>query len=342
MFDKIAMALQNGLPFCSYRKPNDTVVTGVFQQDKTLVPADDFTGSGFVFAPFNKTSDAILIRPDEFLTVDVTPEITIENKPDEVSEEGKQNHLELVEKGIMEIKKGNLNKVVLSRKIEVETTKTPIALFQNMLAQYPTAFCYLFHHPKVGIWCGATPETLMAIDHGKLRTMSLAATMPVVGNSDPQWGAKEREEQQMVSDYIESNLLPLTESLQISQAKSVKAGSLWHLRSDVTGEMAEGITLSNVLHALHPTPAVCGIPKAPAMEFILNNEGYDRSFYTGFLGELNLKTQGEATFFVNLRCMELIGNKAHIFVGGGITEASDPESEWTETQNKSRTMLNIL
>lgn len=342
MFDKIAAALQKGLPFCSYRKPNDTIVNGVFQQDKTLIPAADFTGRGFVFAPFNKTSRALLIRPDEFLSVDVKPEWAIESNQIEVSNEGKDNHLELVEKGISEIKQGKLKKVVLSRKIEVETAKTPIELFQNLLTQYPSAFCYLFHHPKVGMWCGATPETLVAVDHGKLRTMSLAATMPVVLNTDPQWGDKEREEQQMVSDYIESNLKGLTTSLEIGKAKTVKAGSLWHLRSDVTGNMAQGITLAKVLHALHPTPAVCGIPAVLAQEFILNNERYDRSFYTGFLGELNLREHGESTFFVNLRCMELIGDKAHIFVGGGITEASDPESEWIETQNKSRTMLNIL
>lgn len=342
MFDKIAMALQKGLPFCTYRKPNESFVSGIFQHDKTLVHANDFSGRGFVFAPFNNLSEAVLIRPDEHLSAEVVSKKTTGQGQVLLSEQGKEAHLELVKKGIREIQDGTLNKVVLSRNIEVRTTKTPMALFQNMLAQYPTAFCYLFHHPKVGIWCGATPETLVAIDQGKLQTMSLAATMSVEGHGEPQWGAKEKEEQQMVSDYIQSKLKGLTTNLEMGRARSVRAGNLWHLRSDVGAVMADGVTLTDILDALHPTPAVCGIPTTNAMEFIRRNENYDRSFYTGFMGELNLQGQGKSTFFVNLRCMELKGDMAYIFVGGGITEASDPESEWTETQNKSRTMLNIL
>ena len=77
-------------------------------------------------------------------------------------------------------------------------------------------------------------------------------------------------------------------------------------------------------------------------EFILSNETYDREFYTGFLGELNYKKDNATNLFVNLRCLKLENLNAAVFVGGGITAGSNAESEWKETQAKSRTMLNLL
>ena len=342
MFDRIETSLKSGLPFSVYRKPKESTLTGVFQKDDNLHHTTDFKEKGFVFAPFSSENGAVLIQPDELLKVDFPASGRIGTSTVSVSESGKEDHLDLVEKGIQEIKQGNLKKVVLSRKIEVGATKSPLEVFDNLLNSYPNAFCYLFHHPKVGTWCGATPETLVKIKNGTLQTMSLAATLPFVEDEEPNWGNKEVEEQKMVSDYIQDKLGALVENLEIGEAKSVRAGNLWHLRSKVKGNILSSVGLSKIIDALHPTPAVCGIPTKDAKEFILQNENYQRTFYTGFLGEVNLQNDGETTLFVNLRCMELKSGSASIFVGGGITEASVPESEWLETQNKSRTMLNIL
>ncbi|MEM6517510.1 MAG: chorismate-binding protein, partial [Bacteroidota bacterium] len=112
---------------------------------------------------------------------------------------------------------------------------------------------------------------------------------------------------------------------------------------------------------LHPTPAVCGFPKLDAKQFILENENYNRQYYTGFLGELNFKNRRtrntnrrnvensaygsfrlESDLFVNLRCMQIIKNEAHIYVGGGVTRDSTPEKEWEETTNKAATMMDVL
>jgi isochorismate synthase len=98
--------------------------------------------------------------------------------------------------------------------------------------------------------------------------------------------------------------------------------------------------------ALHPTSAVCGLPKKEAKEFILQNEGYNREYYSGFLGELNIdfvtfKTL-QTDLFVNLRCMKIIKNKASLFVGCGITKESNPLDEYMETVNKSMTMKKII
>ncbi|MEE1963277.1 chorismate-binding protein [Allomuricauda taeanensis] len=341
LFDNVENQLKKDLPFAIYRKPQQEELVGVFQADNELW-STDFKDKGFVFAPFDLSKGAVLIRPDE--TVKVTHSFLKKLDRAEValSEEGKKDHMTLVEKGIQEIGKGNLKKVVLSRKMEVSLGKSPLAIFDDLSQQYPNAFCYLFHHPEVGTWCGATPETLVKIKGGELWTMSLAATLPYEGNENPQWGSKEIEEQNMVSDYIREKLHHSMERLEIDEAKSIRAGNLWHLRSEVRGKMRPETDIQKVITTLHPTPAVCGIPTQDAMDFIMGNENYERTFYTGFLGELNLFAQNDISLFVNLRCMELNGDKATIFVGGGITSASNPLDEWIETQNKSKTMLGIL
>jgi isochorismate synthase len=98
--------------------------------------------------------------------------------------------------------------------------------------------------------------------------------------------------------------------------------------------------LKDLVTALHPTHAVCGLPKNTAQQFILENESYLRTNYSGFLGELNMHNSSQ--LFVNLRCMQIINNCAEIFVGGGITNESVPEKEFEETVSKSQIMKNIL
>ncbi|MDC6364486.1 MULTISPECIES: isochorismate synthase [Flavobacteriaceae] len=334
--------MKKKLPFSVYRKPGEEQITGLFQSDDKLYATITFEERGFVFAPFSSKSEAVLIHPDEILTTTFLEQESTSKITSTVSDEGKFDHLELVKSGVEAIKKGELKKVVLSRKLEVKLTKDPINIFKNLLAQYSNAFCYLFYHPKVGMWCGATPETLVQINNNQLTTMSLAATLPNIDSELPAWGTKEVEEQQMVSDYIREKLGGIVDELEISETESVKAGNLWHLRSKVTASLPSKMGIKQIIEALHPTPAVCGIPTQKAKAFILSQENYDRSFYTGFLGELNLRAVNEVSLFVNLRCMELNQENASIFVGGGITVDSEPESEWVETQNKSRTMLNII
>jgi len=331
-----------GLPFAMYRKPFEEHVTCIFQMDDRLYRSLNFGETGFVFAPFDLKDNAVLIRIGEIQKAPFQSDKIPVGTPNLPSKEDKEFHIKLVQKGIAEIEKKELGKVVLSRKIEVDVSKTPVHIFQTLLGHYPGAFCYLFYHPRVGTWCGATPETLMRIKNLELHTMSLAATLPINGDKPPEWGYKEVQEQKMVSTYIQERLTGSMEYLTVGSAESVKAGNLWHLKSEIRGKMFPEAKLKDIITALHPTPAVCGVPMKAAKEFILTHENYKRTFYTGFLGELNMGAQKETHLFVNLRCMELHGTTASVFVGGGITSASNPESEWVETQNKSMTMLNSI
>ncbi len=342
MLEDLASALANKRPFAVYRKPNETRVKAVFQDSNALNLALSFDEEGFIFAPFDWQDNAILIQADKVATSSYEANSGPVGEVDELSEKGKQPFLKLVQKGVTQIKQGDLKKVVLSRKIDLEFHQSPLEVFQRLLENYAQAFCYLFHHPKVGTWCGASPETLVHIDNGELRTMSLAATLPYLEGVQPQWGSKEVEEQEMVSGYILKQLSEIAHGLEMETVKSSKAGNLWHLKSEISGKLQSSTTIKDVVKALHPTPAVCGIPTKEAKKFIQDHEGYPRTFYTGFLGELNLEETASTSLFVNLRCMEIEAGKASVFVGGGITSASDTEKEWTETQNKSKTLLNIL
>ena len=98
--------------------------------------------------------------------------------------------------------------------------------------------------------------------------------------------------------------------------------------------------IGDLLQELHPTPAVCGLPKEEAFRFIPDNEGYDRSYYSGFTGWLD--TEGHTDIYVNLRCMEIKPGEAILYAGGGILASSEVESEWMETGDKMNTMRSIL
>ncbi len=350
----------NELPLVIYRKPEQKDVIGIFQETSEVHFISDFSVSGFVFAPFDCNKKPILIKVDEKLvTKDFIAPSTSETIDFAIGLSQKDFHIELVEKGISRIKNGDFKKVVLSRRLKVKTNENALALFQKILATYNTAFCYLWYHPKVGIWLGATPEILLSTTNKQFMTMSLAGTQIYGKDGISEWGKKELQEQALVTDYVTNALADKVIDLQVSALETLRAGSLLHLQTRITGRINS--KLEDVIQALHPTPAVCGMPMRVTKDFILNNENYDREFYTGFLGELNLKEEFQrapnrrnqenqayravktcSELFVNLRCMKLVQDTAFIYVGGGITVDSIPEKEWQETVGKSHTMLKIV
>lgn len=238
----------------------------------------------------------------------------------------------------------------------------PIQLFKRLLQTYQTAFVYCWYHPKVGLWLGATPETLLKVEGNRFDTMALAGTQLYNGTLDAIWQNKEKQEQQFVTDFVVDNLKDIVESLKVSKTKTVRAGSILHLLTEINGTLNFKLfNLKQVIQSLHPTPAICGIPRESAKEFILENENYNREFYTGFLGELNLQekitrnsnrknvensayasVKKVSNLFVNLRCMQLKQKQAIIYIGGGITKDSVPENEWIETVNKTNTIKKVL
>jgi isochorismate synthase len=316
----------------------------------SLFSVDDFSEKGFVFAPFDNQQKAILfpINNSEFISEDLSFDaIKFKEKDFCNNDSSREQHIKLVDKTIEEISNNDLKKVVISRKEDLEISDfNLIKTYQKLLQTYQNAFVYVWFHPKIGLWLGATPETLLNIENNTFKTMSLAGTQVYENTKNIVWKSKELEEQQLVTDFIESQLTGISSNLKIDKKETIKAGSLLHLRTKVTGELNENSTLKTLIRALHPTPAVCGLPRGNAKKFILANELYSRSFYTGFLGELNLqknKIETEnSSLFVNLRCMNILDDNVSLFVGGGITKDSIPKNEWEETVSKSKVMKRVL
>jgi isochorismate synthase len=260
-----------------------------------------------------------------------------------------------VEMAVAAIKQRQFNKVVLSRTKELSYTKAfqPVNAFYKLTKAYPHAFVSLVNLPEEKeLWLGASPEALIQQQaNGIFNTMSLAGTQTATNGAgslipryDIRWGQKEIEEQALVSRYIVEcfKKIRLREYLETGP-KTALAGNLYHLRTDfeVDTHAVNFPELGSVmLRLLHPTSAVCGVPKIPSLEFIKSIEGYDRSYYSGFLGPVQV--DGDTGLFVNLRTVRLKNNIATFFAGAGITEDSVPALEWEETELKCDTLLQVI
>jgi len=349
ILDKARNQFEQNLPFVVYCKPNSDTVIGMFQQNDTLYQVADYNEKGFVFASFDGNQTLLIPENQSEISRVIRNEnkVPVHDKEFGIPNDSDKNNFEkIVAKGIQAIENDEFKKVVLSRKETVDLNDFDFGItFSNLVQLYPSAFVYCFFHPKLGMWLGATPEQLLKADNNSFETVALAGTQKDTGSKEILWEKKEQEEQQYVTDYIVETLHNVASEVLVSKPYSAKAGSIWHIKTDISGVLNSGSSLQQVIQLLHPTPAVCGLPKAKAKAFIIANENYKRTFYTGFLGELN---SGSATdsissdLFVNLRCMQICDNQAYLYMGCGITKSSIPEKEWEESVNKSLTVKKIL
>ncbi|UOQ99532.1 chorismate-binding protein [Hymenobacter sp. 5317J-9] len=261
-------------------------------------------------------------------------------------------YTQLVEKGVAAIEAKEVVKVVTSRAARrpLPAGFDAFAAFEELAEQYPRAFVSLVSVPGVGTWLGATPEVLAEVTaDGTFHTMALAATQPVTAEVTPRtaiWRQKEIEEQALVARYIVSCFKQLRlREYHETGPRTVVAGQLLHLRTDFEVNLRQ-VPFPNLgtdmLRLLHPTSAVGGMPRQAAMEFIQAHEGYDRAYYSGFLGPVNVSAPGVARLYVNLRCLQLRADEAILYAGTGLTVDSDPEREWQETEMKLQTVAAVL
>jgi isochorismate synthase len=123
--------------------------------------------------------------------------------------------------------------------------------------------------------------------------------------------------------------------------ETVRAGNVMHLQTKYAFKMSAGAgPMKDLIMQLHPTPAVCGLPKEKALRGILSTEKHNREYYAGFCGPLN--HGGTTDLFVNLRCMKIFPDKLALYTGGGLTADSDPEKEWEETEMTAATLLSMI
>ena len=352
--------IENQIAFACWFNPKDNrlgIVVSHASEVRLLNRFDQLNGeAGFVFAPFRITENCpvILLKPtiylenfspaDQFDFSLIEP-LTSETKTvDHCAICSKEEYISAIEETVNTIRNGELSKVIISRQIPIKRPSRSLSdIFFQLHDQTPNAFTYLVNLPVAGTWMGATPEVLLKSEGQFFETVSLAGTqVRKYDLEDYYWNTKDIEEQAFVSRYM----LDVFFDFDIHKYKTIgpetmESGKVAHLKTSFFFQ-AEKIEncLGNFIAELHPTPAVCGLPKHLADEFIREKEKHDRKYYTGYLGPWKLNQQ--VNLFVNLRCMEITDDKFIVYVGGGITSKSVAEREWEETNQKAKTLLSVI
>lgn len=355
MRNTINLYLEKNIPFALFRAPNQPV--RFVAQMSPLVEDHKIQKSGFHFAPFSQRENVphfvikddvnILLGKGCFIPNPMISKLAIptflenKNRMSIVDFPTYQNHIQSY---LDFFEKNETQKAIYSRikKTELPKDFDLISFFGKIENAYPRAMVYIVNLPGLGLWAGASPEKLLTYKNGIAETVALAGTQRIFDDKNVEnltWGAKEIEEHGMVVDYIfkkiKNNNL---EILNRSKTYTSQAGAMAHLKQRFEIKISK-LELPKFIQDLHPTPAVCGLPKEKALDLIYKTEPYDREYYAGYLGMVE---KDAVDFYVNLRCMKIYNNTAALFVGGGITAYSIAKKEWEETELKAKTLLNIL
>lgn len=375
-------AVRHNFSVALWKLPNDSrsylLISKSVEHLKYTSTLEDLP-PGFIFAPFEAAADRIFLNADycfsftngqlcqpatpleissnawltdflhdQYINTEL-PRIHFSSSSNSPSTT-KDIFLNMVSKGIHEIEQKNFEKVVLSRSHNVQLS-SPFDIsesFQKLCSLYSNALISFVSIPETGSWLGASPEVLVSVEGKRtFKTTALAGTQPYTDGANLKtvaWTQKDIEEQALVERYIISCFKKIRlREYEEHGPRTVVAGNLIHLKSDFTVDMlaTNFPQLGSVmLQLLHPTSAVCGVPLDSALEFIHKHEGYNRQFYTGYLGPVNFNDRID--IFVNLRCLQLLPEKAILYAGAGITQDSVPENEWEETELKLNTLLKII
>lgn len=334
--------------FALFRLPYEqqhTLIQQTSGKPLELASCVELTGkTGFVVAPFEVSTDLpiLLIRPDE-VTHDISWQ-SLEAIPSVVSSsivsDPRIDYQIDFANFHAHLQNDDFSKLVLSRSIFIPTDSpiSPLSLYQKACEHYPRMMITLLSTPQSGMWLVATPEILLSGGGNDWQTIALAGTMPF--EEDIRWNDKNIQEQRYVATYIIEQLEQFTADFKETGPRTIRAGHLAHLRSDFHFKLNTHQQIGELIHSLHPTPAVCGLPKQEAFRFILQNEHHNRRYYSGFMGPLFV--EDKTNLFVTLRCMELFANGYRLYAGSGILKDSQEEQEWQETEIKLDTMRHIL
>lgn len=362
----IGQLIGKELGFVLYRLPSSTEPTLIVSASDHIEKRFDYANlngcEGFVLAPFHiePLQPILIIRPeqvaegfegiDSFVHSQAFEQwLSVPKAMDESLQckhgtgEEKKPYKITFHRFLDALDRHQFDKLVLSRYHVEQRDETiaPVAAFLRACERYPSAFVYLCYTPISGLWMGSSPEMLLSGTAPDYHTVALAGTMRV--NDSPRairWDAKNRNEQQWVVTYLREVLSENGTQWQEDSMQTVVAGNVAHLKTSFHFRYHPSQQLGELLKKLHPTPAVCGFPKEQAYRFIVDNEGYNRSYYAGFVGLLSPVKQTD--LYVNLRCMQWEEKQLILYAGGGLLVTSQVEKEWRETEDKLQTMLRIL
>lgn len=252
-----------------------------------------------------------------------------------------------------------LQKVVLARALRL-AADAPLdarVVLRRLVADDPGAYGYLVDLSAAGgryagmALVGASPELLVARDGDRVTCRPFAGSAPRSADIDRDAAAgaalaasaKDRHEHQLVIDFMADALRPMCSELTFPPTPELsRTTAIWHLSTPISGRLRDtSMTAMDLALALHPTPAVGGVPADTAAELIGELEG-DRGFYAGAVGWCDAR--GDGRWVVSIRCAQLAADRrtALAHAGGGIVAESDPDDEVAETTTKFVTILTAL
>ena len=248
------------------------------------------------------------------------------------------------------IRNGELEKVVLARAITLEA-KEPFhaeEVVRSLLTDQLDTYVFAIDK-QCSCFIGATPERLIKRQGDQFQTLSLAGSIArgATASEDEHLGSflsqdvKNLHEHELAVHMIKDAMLELCEDVEAPNAPIIrKLKDIQHLATPITGQAKPNVTLLQAVEALHPTPALGGMPRQAALEAIRTLEHMDRGWYAAPIGWLNMRLEGE--FAAAIRSALLKDRSAYLFAGCGIVGDSDPLSEYNETALKFRPMLAAL
>lgn len=261
----------------------------------------------------------------------------------EVSPDQRLMYEEKVEQALQEIASSTVEKLVISRSIDLRASQPilPLETLHRLRGAFPNCFCFSTTDGSGTSWIGASPERLVQVDGRRFATEAIAGSRPRGADfaGDTALGReltasdKDRREHQLVVDSIlrrlrAGDLLPEPPP----PPHLIKLANIQHLRTPLAGDRPNRISSLQIAGMLHPTPAVGGVPRPAALSRLRQVEGFDRELYGGFVGWTS--PQGDGEWVVAIRTARIREDSARLFAGAGIVRGSDPAAEWQETEVK--------
>ncbi|MEI6898159.1 MAG: isochorismate synthase [Psychromonas sp.] len=245
--------------------------------------------------------------------------------------------------------KALLPKVVLSRQTELQCDHdiNHCDLLDKWQQANPASFHFSFQFCKNNIFIGCSPERLFKREHNLLQTEAMAGTVNRGRNAHEDkmllqsllTDKKIDRENHLVQEFIVANLKRLKAQVTCAEPQVIQLHKVQHLCVPIHATLKRPTSDAELLYNLHPTPAVAGCPKLPALQFINDNEPYVRGWYAGSVGYISDK---KSDFSVAIRSALINKNSIKLFSGAGIVTGSIAEEEWQELDNKIETILNII
>jgi len=273
----------------------------------------------------------------------------------------------LAQYAIKQIKSRKFDKLVTSRCHSLRTSDTiSTSHLVNKLAHYYPCCSILSYSSCDKTIVAASPEQLLSLQYPDIQSSAIGGTISRNKQSDQQSQSlpfflkhateqssgefseskKLLKEHHFISQAIYQNLDPLCYTLKMPVTPFLmKLHNLYHLETPVQGKLMDKHDLFDCIKALHPTPAVAGIPSQQAKQWLINNEDYDRGWYTGAFGWIDANMNGDLSVMLRCALIENTQSKKqtiHLFAGAGLVAESNPDAEWQETELKMQTIMEIL